>query len=353
MGDYVEFGVEQGDVRTFVCDVIALKYARKPHGADRTVTEMLALRGVSPQDLTPEVGEHRLVKTRGAVKAAYALFLGVPRLREFRYPQIREFAERALSVISQERLSLSHVAMTIHGPGYGLDEAEALRSLYAGCAESIRKGPLPPALKRITVLDRNMDRVVRLREVMDELTHTEVNLLKLGDAVPYRVLATRRSTDASGTPVPAGPELAGAVSESKPHAFVAMPFNAAMEDVFHYGIQRPVHGNGLLCERTDHSAFVGDIMDEVKQKIRTAAVVIADISAENPNVYLEVGYAWGRGVPTVLVAKEGTTLPFDVQGHKCISYGGIMNLEAKLSQELKALIDGGVVQTELKQLTGQ
>ncbi len=68
-------------------------------------------------------------------------------------------------------------------------------------------------------------------------------------------------------------------------------------------------------------------------------------------MYLEVGYAWGTRVPTVLLAKEGTKPPFDVQGHKCLTYDGIMNLEEKLFQELKTLIDGGIVHIGPKRQT--
>lgn len=64
-----------------------------------------------------------------------------------------------------------------------------------------------------------------------------------------------------------------------------------MDDVFYYGIQQPVRATGFLCERADQEAFLGDILDRVKQKIETAAVVIAELTGANPNVYLEIGYA--------------------------------------------------------------
>jgi len=54
----------------------------------------------------------------------------------------------------------------------------------------------------------------------------------------------------------------------------------------------------------DQEAFTGDILDRIKKKIETATVVIAELSGANPNVYLEVGYAWGKDVPTILLVKE-------------------------------------------------
>jgi hypothetical protein len=46
----------------------------------------------------------------------------------------------------------------------------------------------------------------------------------------------------------------------------------------------------------------------------------ADLSDANPNVYLEVGYAWGRGRPTLLVVRDSSHLKFDVQGQRCLIY---------------------------------
>ena len=65
---------------------------------------------------------------------------------------------------------------------------------------------------------------------------------------------------------------------------------------------------GFLCERADLSAFTGDVMDWVRNRIKTAKLVIADLTEANPNVYLEVGYAWGCEVPTVLLTKDTTIL---------------------------------------------
>lgn len=94
----------------------------------------------------------------------------------------------------------------------------------------------------------------------------------------------------------------------------------------------------MLCERMDKSAFTGDIVDRMKEMIRTARVVVADISAANPNVYLEIGYAWAAGVPTIVLCDEATEPHFDVRGHRHLRYGSILEVEEKLDRELAALV---------------
>ena len=122
-----------------------------------------------------------------------------------------------------------------------------------------------------------------------------------------------------------------------------MPFKKDMDDVFYYGIQHPARAAGFICERVDQEAFIGDILNQVKKKIETAAVVIAEITGANPNVYLEIGYAWGKGRPTLLLLKDEQELRFDVRNQRCLKYERIKDLEEALSKELKELKSKGFI----------
>ncbi|MGK2742424.1 hypothetical protein ACSHT0_16195 [Tepidicaulis sp. LMO-SS28] len=58
----------------------------------------------------------------------------------------------------------------------------------------------------------------------------------------------------------------------------------------------------------DHSR----IDQEIFAKLHRSSVVIADITGGRPNCFLELGYALGRGLPTMVMAREGSDLPFDI-----------------------------------------
>jgi nucleoside 2-deoxyribosyltransferase len=94
---------------------------------------------------------------------------------------------------------------------------------------------------------------------------------------------------------------------------------------------------GYLCERADLSVFTGDVMEWVKKRIASSSLIIADLSNANPNVYLEVGYAWGCGKPTVLLVRDPAELKFDVKGQRCLVYKKIKDLEESLRKELETL----------------
>jgi nucleoside 2-deoxyribosyltransferase len=69
--------------------------------------------------------------------------------------------------------------------------------------------------------------------------------------------------------------------------------------------------------------------------------MIAVLTGANPNVYLEVGYAWGKGRPTILVTDDAENPRFDVQGQRCLKYKRIKDVEETLTRELRILKEQG------------
>ncbi len=308
-------------------------------------------------DITTYPGDVAVLK----YAAPYVLYLGVKTIWTFRYTEIEEFSLGVFSILAEVAPETRHILMTMHGMGYGLDEVEAMLAQFKGYLKAIETGQLPPHLEQITIVERNQGRVERLAEALDNYAQTAQNIIYQDYGTylltsPQQTLDNIRLTrDAPRTQV-VEPELAEEVddetefaspaselSEAKIHAFVAMPFRKEMDDVFFYGIQQPLHNAGLLCERVDQDAFTGGIMDYVRTRIETAAVVVAELTGANPNVYLEVGYAWGKGRPVILLARDEKELHFDVRGQRCLVYERIKDLEESLSKELKAMILKGIV----------
>jgi len=54
------------------------------------------------------------------------------------------------------------------------------------------------------------------------------------------------------------------------------------------------------------------IDQEIFAKLHQSNVVLADITGMRPNCFLELGYALGRGLPTMLMVKDGISHPFDI-----------------------------------------
>jgi hypothetical protein len=326
-GRQVRIVVENANALQYQADVLALKYAQALHGVDKAVGAALASRMPDLAVKLPEVGDFCLVPGTPELNVQQVLFIGVKPLRQFRYGEIREFARRVLTVLARSVPTAQHIAVTVHGPDQGLDEVESFESEIAGLLDCLSAGTVPAELRQISIVEIQPKRAERLKLLLAELLKT--GIVAIG---PKR----RPQPELAGTQIE---RILGAgyESENKPLAFVAMPFREDMLDHYEYGIQNAVQTMGFLCERADQAHFTGDILQWVKDRIMRSRVVIADLSFANSNVYLEVGYAWGCGKPTILLVRHGEDLKFDVKGQRFLVDRRIKDLEDSLRKELAAL----------------
>jgi len=314
----LKVAIVKDDVTRVAADVLLLKHAQGFYGADEAVALRLVQYGIgSERDIAPGEGEHRLVETHDALPARRVLFLGTPPLRKFSYREMRQFARRAIEVLSREAAPVRTLITTVHGAGYGLDIEEALRSMILGFQQGLTTHPLA-TLEQIVFVERNARRYEVLHNALADVE------LVLPPLPPAR--------EAAGAPT-----LARVESERKPSVFVAMPFSDEFEDVYQFGIYAAVRRCGYVCEKVDESAFVGNIVERITEGIRSAEFVIADMSDERPNVYLEVGFAWGLKRPVILVAREGQRLHFDLSHHKCLFYKTIGKLSDALEKTIREM----------------
>jgi TIR domain len=101
--------------------------------------------------------------------------------------------------------------------------------------------------------------------------------------------------------------------------FVIMAFRDDMEPVFE-GIREAGAALGLTAKRVKDVPGDYRITNQIVEMIRTARFVVADLSHERPNVYFELGYARGLGKTVITVAREGTSIHFDVKDWTYIPY---------------------------------
>jgi hypothetical protein len=106
--------------------------------------------------------------------------------------------------------------------------------------------------------------------------------------------------------------------------FVIQPFDSGKFDKRFEDIYRPaIEAAGLEAYRVDKDPSVSVPIDAIEEGIRQAAVCLADITADNPNVWYELGYAFAAKRPVVMVCSEertGKKYPFDIQHRSIIAY---------------------------------
>lgn len=128
--------------------------------------------------------------------------------------------------------------------------------------------------------------------------------------------------------------------------FVIQPFDGGKYDKRFEDVFRPaIEAAGLEAYRTDLDPSVEVPIDSIEEGIRNAAICLADISADNPNVWYELGYAFARGRPVIMVCSdERKKFPFDIQHRTVITYTAesprdFEKLQNAITGRIKALLN--------------
>jgi hypothetical protein len=112
--------------------------------------------------------------------------------------------------------------------------------------------------------------------------------------------------------------------------FVIMPFDKEYNDLYILGIKETILRMNMTCERIDEKEFNGHIIDKIMDIIKKSELIICMVSPPNPNVYFELGYAYGKRKKIVLLTNNTSLLPFNIRSYRHIVYEDICDLKVKL-----------------------
>jgi TIR domain len=116
--------------------------------------------------------------------------------------------------------------------------------------------------------------------------------------------------------------------------FVIISFKPSMEPVFE-AIRQAARKVGLRAERVKDSKGDYRIIDRMLLLIRTARLIVADLTYERPNVYFELGYARGLGKTVITIARERTRIHFDAHDWPYLPYIDSRPLERDLLERMR------------------
>ncbi len=125
--------------------------------------------------------------------------------------------------------------------------------------------------------------------------------------------------------------------------FVIMPYAEQFGDVY-ATIKRAVGSIEEVeveCLRLDEMKAAGRITDDLLRELNAAAVCVADLTGNNPNVMWEVGYAMALDKPVIFISQEGSTRPFDIKDMRINEYERDSlesTLEKRLTESFRATL---------------
>lgn len=138
-----------------------------------------------------------------------------------------------------------------------------------------------------------------------------------------------------------------------PTCFVIQPFDGGKFDKrFKDTFDPAIKDAGLEAYRVDQDPQVEVPIEAIEKGIRDAAICLADITTDNPNVWYELGYAFASRKSVVMVCsdeRKESRFPFDIQHRTVIKYQSESSSDfEQLRQEIKDRI--GALLTKGEQL---
>jgi hypothetical protein len=121
------------------------------------------------------------------------------------------------------------------------------------------------------------------------------------------------------------------------------PDYVAVEEFFEI-VVKPViedeYGYRLTVVDGKQAVEESRIDQDIFSKLRRSGLVIADLTGERPNCFLELGYALGRSARAVVTFQEGTKTPFDVTtyaAHVWKRTADVLERRARLREHLESI----------------
>jgi hypothetical protein len=114
---------------------------------------------------------------------------------------------------------------------------------------------------------------------------------------------------------------ASVVVKANDSCFVMQPFAPPLGDYYEKVFKPAIEKAGLQPVRADAEIFgTGKIIDQVWRGIKTAKVLVAELTSRNPNVFYDLGLAHALQELVVLVSSNEADVPFDLHHIRVIYY---------------------------------
>lgn len=102
----------------------------------------------------------------------------------------------------------------------------------------------------------------------------------------------------------------------------------------------------LTTVRADDVGEPGQITAQAVQHCLEAKAAVADLTGGNPNVYYELSVRHGAQLPVVLIAEQGTKLPFDISQSRVIFFDHTdLSSAGRAKEELRGQIEASLTGT--------
>ncbi len=120
------------------------------------------------------------------------------------------------------------------------------------------------------------------------------------------------------------------------------------DQVLKHVITPPFEKAGYRVVRADEMSEPGWITFQIVEKLIESEIVVADMTGQNPNVFLELGIRHSFQKPIIHIIQGGETIPFDVSAFRTIRFNhpdpdALDEARSELDKQIKEIEGGGPV----------
>ena len=138
------------------------------------------------------------------------------------------------------------------------------------------------------------------------------------------------------------------MEKNKPTCFVIQEFDdgGKFDKRYNETIEPALIDAEVEPKRADKILGLQPVIQKIEIAIQQASICVAEVSTDNPNVWLELGYALANNRPAVILCDKNIRdkLPFDIQHRPVIFYNtdsrsGYDELERRIKEEVTGQIE--------------
>ena len=107
---------------------------------------------------------------------------------------------------------------------------------------------------------------------------------------------------------------------NKAVAFVIMPFDEEVDDVYDHFMKPLLESVGFEVDRADDIDSQQNILRDILELIDKSELIVADLTNGNPNVFYELGLAHALRKPVILLTQNIDEVPFDLKSYRLLEY---------------------------------
>jgi hypothetical protein len=122
--------------------------------------------------------------------------------------------------------------------------------------------------------------------------------------------------------------------------FIAMSFDASLDEVYEHGIKAAVEGDCQMTPiRVDKVHYTEKICDRILAEIRRSQFMVADFTDHKAGVYFEAGFALGLGRLVIWTCREDAIKDahFDTRQYPHLVWKDAADFREKLAERIQAL----------------